>query len=219
MGISSDIIAAVSALVSLASLGFAVWQYRSNNRKVEAQAEDTRRSAHLAERSAKAAEDSAWIAKEGMRVSQRAWVTVAEARVDGWQQPRVPVPTIFKLAIRNGGHTPALNCKVTCYYRIREEFAPIYDGNGEVKQALGVLGPEGERQLRLELSEKADMIEAFSHGKARLFAFGQIEYEDIFGDRSTSQWAFVYRPNFGMVHADIHGGILDYVSRPESEGN
>lgn len=198
----------MSALAAIGAVFVAILQKRSNDKAVKGQAADVKRSAELAERSAKAAEESAWAAKEGMMVSNRPWVTVARIDLDDWEQPTARLPRLVRIVFKDGGTTPALDAKLTAYFRISPEFSPVYDGAGETELTFGVIGPNVEISADLSLWADKDQERAFIDGNAVLYTFGQVVYRDIFEHQYTYSWAYVYRPGAGLVHTDIHGGIL-----------
>jgi len=211
---ATDWTAIIGSLVGVFSL-YLNWRQKNASAKTGAsQAEAAKRSAELAERSAKAAEKSAWASVEGMKISQRPWIAVVSKIVD-WEQPLARLPKSITLIFRNGGNTPALKTKSTAYFRITKEFSLAYDGAGEAQENFGVIGPDTNFNTTLSLVADDNMKRTFLEGNAILYAFGQVTYEDIFCHKLTYSWAYVYKPDMGFEHSDIHHGITD--SPPQSE--
>ena len=204
----TDWTAIVGALVGILSLCLNWIQKRAAEKSGRSQVEMARQAADLAERSAKAAEQSAWSAKEGMMVSQRPWVTISDIDLCDWEQPLARIPLCVRVLFRNGGKTPALNARAKSYFRVGGGFSPTFNGEGEHELYFGVVGPEVQQKVLLNLCATDDQRAAFLDGRAIMYTFGQVTYEDLFGHEYVYNWGYVYKESGGLVHADTHGGII-----------
>lgn len=140
-----------------------------------------RRQATLMEKSITHAQESAIYA-------QRAYL-VAKIRNDD--------PYHFKLAIENGGNTPANNVKVSYSCRVMQD-PPwrldeqtkqiVHDIGSDIEKGLGVIAPNGSHGTveTVAFTPRTDIEKQEWERGVKLFCWGRIHYEDIFQkDRHT----------------------------------
>jgi type II secretory pathway pseudopilin PulG len=217
---SSDRIALFSAvfagLSALAAIVIPLFQSRSAKKAMAAQEALSRKSADLAERSAKAAEQSAWAAKQGIMTGQRCWLNVEEVTVKLWNTPNI-LPSDVCVTIYNGGRTPAESVAAEIYLRFDDEFRPVYDRAHLTEFILGPLGPGTKKDLHLHLVEDREQKHVFIEGIIELYLYGQIQYEDVFGDRHLTSFGYCFnRTDQRFQATKIHNHMSDY-ARPDSE--
>ncbi len=122
-------------------------------------------------------------ARKATRLDQRAWVGVDKVNSFNFKVgPNFSIP--FDMV--NTGKTPALHVATRTSMKSLEkgdEFSPTYSDPRPIKPSIGVIQP----QMHLGLSTLPTDIPTaqygdIENGKGILYAYGDITYDDIFGD-------------------------------------
>jgi len=137
------------------------------------------------------------IAKNTLTVSQRAFI-YAE-RADIFNSPRVKTsvtrppgtPTQIDIAFKNSGQTVASNEVVTINILANKLGIPsdfTYPVDNGSKPTL--LAPQAEGHMSKTIGAQ-DLADAES-GKTLLFVYGDISYDDVFGEKHRTEYCFQF---------------------------
>lgn len=179
------------------------------------------RATKATEDAAKATQESVVQSKATTQLDQRAWVS--NETISG--RPELDKPFRIAIKIKNTGKTFAKKVKVVTVCKTSggpPDFSAIerrenFDGI----LSVALLAPNGDAESTVNPSKGAkipqadlDKIEAKPH---RLFVFGQIDYQDIFGRSHWNKFCYVYAGE-GVWHIydqhndadDIQGPLLSF---------
>jgi hypothetical protein len=89
-----------------------------------------------------------------------------------------------------------------------------------VAPPIGSLAPQRTHTVSTELDPPPSDTEAFEEGQLKLFFSGIVSYDDVFGGRQSTSWAFQYLPSSKAFvrcnfHNDMHDGLAERSSKPE----
>jgi len=146
----------------------------------------------------------------GAKIGQRAYGYAKTANIIAGQ-PSQPLPQgaqrQVEVTFGNSGQTWARNVSTSVNFHlssqgIPQDFAyPMEDHSPPV-----LLPPQGETELLKALSE--DQFSDVTHGKLMLFVYGEITYQDVFGDHHRTEYMFQLG---GMVKDSNTGQIKTYM--------
>ena len=133
-------------------------------------------------KAAKAARDSADIAKQTLIISQRAYI-----HIGNWKQTNFEVGGAAEIAftVRNSGHTPARLVESSFTRVISESLPPIPVYGPTVFNEGGlVLGPGAAFEKNSTVSDGLTKVQFddISAGRRKLWYFGYTTYRDVFED-------------------------------------
>jgi hypothetical protein len=127
---------------------------------------------------------------EQAEIAQRAWVyaTVHPGTPDHFGAGK---PLDIRVTFKNTGRTPALKVRAATYRTtIPTEVSSIfvlpdrvYAAKGYVSQ--GTIDPDSTRYADLVYSLTEEDVRRIDHIEVRIYVYGRIEYEDVFG---TPRW-------------------------------
>lgn len=146
-------------------------------------------------RAAKAAAASNTIARETAKRELRAYINVAQVRVDGLEGN-----ARFCLEYKNCGQTPAYDIRGWNGLELRDaERIKTFESTGN-DAGLGVLGPGNSAYFikpapRRLVMKEFDMLRA---GDAAIYLWGEISYRDIFGERHTTRFRYFIGGRHGV---------------------
>jgi hypothetical protein len=162
---------------------------------LKVQAVNLENALNVAERSAKAAEDSALSTKALAEIGQRPWVCLEkfeglEVQTGDLAAFNVATP----LTLRNRGLTAALDLRTECRF---ERFALPVDHGPFVPAPVGpstTLGPAGVCRFGplFVLVRNAPDGDEIRRGLSKLLLYGDCSYGDVFGERHHTQWCLEY---------------------------
>ena len=128
---------------------------------------------------------------------QRAWVTLKEAdHTDIKEGERVGI----KLVFTNSGNSPALNLTINSNAQFRSipvpTPMPLADECAPQDRSKGVVTPHGDF-LNIKTTNEIlarKQIADIRNRNSRLYAWGRIEYDDIFGERHRTEYCLFSQP-------------------------
>ena len=133
-------------------------------------------------------------AKETREIENRAWVIVTGANMA--REMKVGEPPIVSFVMANKGNTPARNVRVTSEVQIRD--SPVPDGASVTvrgSMSAATIAPDAEvatfAPSNVVLDEST--FAAVSKGQKHLYAWGVLQYEDIFGKAHVTSYCVVYQ--------------------------
>jgi hypothetical protein len=150
---------------------------------------------------------SAWAAflqwrstEHSIEVSNRAWVGIKEATLTKELQAGERPSAIVMYV--NKGNTPALRVKVRANmgFTDRQPSEPMANLPGVMEESVGVFLPESDKVGTPVMSTEAmpeDFLRQVNEGKKRLYVWGVIEYEDVFGNAHTTRYCLTQQPGAG----------------------
>jgi hypothetical protein len=127
---------------------------------------------------------------------QRAYVLVEKGRLV--EPPTAGHEPVLKVILRNSGQTPAMEVQTTNRRVVQKDDPPESDyvsrpqpgkiiiGAGQTREASGVQ----VARIPLTDSEISDILK----GERRLFWYGKVEYTDVFGVKSYTDFCYFYVP-------------------------
>ena len=150
---------------------------------------------------AKAASESANVAKEALTKLERAFVLINAVVKDGASRIDGVDSMAFKVELENSGASPTQHLRQCINFK---EFFPSELGkNGRLPQAFpfgdgesaeesrAVIGPKGKiRSGALHIP--FDMLERMSKGQSRGYLWGWVEYDDIFDGAPRHRTEYCY---------------------------
>lgn len=210
------VVAAIGIVIAVLSASFTLWQVvEARAARIAAehaaaeQRSQTEKAVDASQRSAQAAESSAYLAEKGMETSQRCWVLIKDLKEIHANMGEL-VPTQVKITIENSGPTPARVTKIEQYCRLLEVFKPFYDKQSSAKWNPGVLGPRQAVEMLVKVDKAGYNDDAYRFGAVKLCVWGTIEYRDVFEHRHLTQFAHIYdRETKTFGTADIHNTLFD----------
>jgi len=139
------------------------------------------------------------------RLDQRAWVGIIKHG-----EPTEIVPDVghfWYFLARNSGKTPALSVKYIATFWAEtkgERFVPVYPSAEPVKVTSVTVFQPGERQWLMggPLPVRRETLEMLKNGTALLYIYGQIQYDDVFGDIHCTM--FCYALNSDLQHLNAY---------------
>lgn len=157
-------------------------------------------------RSANAAEGAVHATRDQMRLDQRAWVGITE--IDIKDPIAVGKPFVWVGYIENSGKTPALAIRMLFRYRtaLGTNYPRFtYGATTHRRSAIIVLQPSskisiGGHATSSDPNLTAAQINALRTGLTRMYIFGEISYEDIFGVRHTTRVCAWVDPDLQNTH-------------------
>ena len=161
---------------------------------------------------AKNSSDAIKATQESMRLEQRAWVSAAQ--ITGI--PMIDQPFVTKVTAINSGRTFAKHFKMVSMVQIGPAgMKPDFDKEGgQVYKSLSLLVPNapyiatntvtGEGSTPLLPNPKKVDIDRFKHGQSTVFAFGRMDYDDIFGKHHWSIFCYQLSPDIVWNACGMH---------------
>ena len=141
----------------------------------------------------------AYIARQQMRESLRAYVTVNTVN---WvqattAQERAPhIISEVGAKFENSGGTPAFRIDANVSYTFQPgplskyfQYIETLGGEEPNPRGHGVMPPHVPSDYVVGL-EPVESLNAVMHGETKLYVFGHVSYDDIFGDRHTTTFCF-----------------------------
>lgn len=116
--------------------------------------------------------------RDSSRLDQRAWVGVT-----GVERSEIQTKTRATVTIVNSGKTPAIGVKTTLAFgpHTKDKKFVFLKPPPKLQHSQSVVQPGMSISIVLDTRElKTEEIDAFNNGKLILYAFGSIEYQDIF---------------------------------------
>ncbi|HEV2863055.1 MAG TPA: hypothetical protein VGX48_18715 [Pyrinomonadaceae bacterium] len=133
-------------------------------------------------------------AKETREIENRAWVIVTGAQMA--KEMKVGEMPIVNFIMANKGNTPARNARITSEVQIRD--SPVPDGASVTvrgSMSAATIAPDAEvatfAPSNVVLDEST--FAAVSKGQKHLYAWGVLQYEDIFGKAHVTSYCVVYQ--------------------------
>ena len=207
-------VAVLSATISGVALGvsgFSIWYARrqtlaterqadeaTNSRKLsetalssqaealKAQSADTSKALEIAQRNADAAERLAET-NEALAISgQRGWFIVAgyDSNMNSGDEVSVHATITF----RNVGRTPIGRVTIRRCERIAQKHPESYEGLTHIDAAN--IPPDGVYTVHHQIQCKHQQWSDVKKGKAKIFFFGNLSYEDVFGYHRETYWDY-----------------------------
>lgn len=138
-----------------------------------------------------------------LEVSQRAYVFPKHVRMKQFQMGK---RLVVEVEVENSGNTPALNLSGTLHFRAIESALPDISDYGEPADgftSVSVL-PAHVSSIRMvsgraELSERH--VVSIEGGNLRVYVYGILRYQDIFGKQRESRFCGLYDPPTGLFKA------------------
>lgn len=187
--------AAVQAFAAVIVMAFtgALVLYSHRGWKVAKQAADAAAAGALA------AQQSADVARDALHLAERAYLTTTFDRID-----LVPGANVVTLHIINNGRTPAKDVTPLTVCEVRDVLGlpGIPDYTGGVAIRPGDINPGANVVTKMGVlipPEELDAIKAF---RRVLFAWGRVDYFDVFGNRHACRFGVEYNlrdKNFPVV--------------------
>jgi hypothetical protein len=155
----------------------------------------------------RAARRSADAAERAVSLDQRAWVAPVE-----FPDPQIVPDTqvVLKAVVTNTGRTPALSVRTmttTDTLPPGKPFKPIFEDQPDQSKSLSVIMPN----MRVVVSKTSAIevtqahIDILKSGGLRLFFYGKIDYDDIFGKPHTTTFCFLLKPSLkGAISCDTY---------------
>jgi hypothetical protein len=158
------------------------------------------------------AAEAARASAESIKRSERAWIQAGpdmpEFKIENLAPPGGAI-AVFNWSITNTGRTPARLLEIAARYRLikslnRISDVPEYNGDLEKIPLYENLLIPSERAWSFQPLEPSvlspDEITAIKKGDRTLFAYGYVNYLDVFGDRHETGFCYCYLvPQGGMV--------------------
>jgi hypothetical protein len=127
------------------------------------------------------------------RTSERAWVTVKEAKIHG--SIEIGITPMARINFQNSGHSPALHATIRQTIKMLDKLptGPMEVINYAGDESNGVIGPESISSSDLHLGESlSDAHVLLLKRKDRfLVTYGYITYFDIFGIPHETRFCFI----------------------------
>ncbi len=121
--------------------------------------------------------------------AQRAWVTVDHS--DLGNLLNTSAPTLGMVFLKNSGPSPASNVRPTVRFVISYSTAPPWQLDRVHEVSVGIIGPGGTGSSAARLKPPSrDDVAAIGSGKAHLFLYGIVTYDDIFGKSRWTKFCF-----------------------------
>jgi flagellar basal body-associated protein FliL len=138
------------------------------------------------ERAANAAEKSAKVSEDTLKISQRAWVGVQNV----FFKPTPKIGDQFGVMIhfKNVGTTPATNIQAQAVFDpVPPDRQPNFDYSKERLHSFGFMMPAADMHFPLIQEKPLSVagVDALKTGAIRIFVHGRFSYDDIFGE---SHW-------------------------------
>ena len=135
-----------------------------------------------------------WMARRQItttRAQLRAYVAVESGQI----RAVAGEPPKAQKTVRNYGQTPAYKFRLVGGLGMAESFEALPPPTGDPRGTLGVLAPAGVFQWNMvaPVVLSAEAYGRLSAGQVTLFVYGEVYYEDAFGNRRTLK----YRTMFG----------------------
>ena len=175
----------ITAVGTIVAAGAAAWAAR-----------EAQRSADVANSSVRVSKRTADLMETEMQLAQRAWVGVQSIKLTGLDS--VLHRAAVQLDLKNGGLTPALKTRMSfhlalCRNRMDEvDVREMTQARAPEKSfppgaSFGFWRYSDHALTGIELNE-------LRTGVTHLYFVGVLEYEDIFGNKHVTEWAFEYDP-------------------------
>lgn len=150
------------------------------------------------------------VSKSQLIYSQRAWVTAEDVSLS---KLKVGEPTTAEVKFVNSGSSPAL--QVVALSGLAITSTPISVPNrvsqNDNVESRGVLAPKTFFFSELKSGEHTTQtIQAINAEKIKMYVWGIVEYDDIFGVRHGTKFCFVnYRGGITLAACDNNNDIYD----------
>lgn len=201
----------VIAGASLLQFGTAIFQWlemRGAGKQTDKIIAADERLAAAMENSVKEAGKSLDATIEQAHLDQRAWIAATE--ISG--TPEVGKTWIVTAIFQNTGKTIGRNVRITYAFReVPKDKQPDfrYAGESQIPTGHGILSPASFAVSRIKIASGIPLpqsaVEGFKAGDPRLFVYGDISYEDIFGKAHTTTYCSVYNgPTNSFVTCQSH---------------
>jgi hypothetical protein len=179
-GKSNRLIAVATVVIAFAGAA-TWWEAYSSGKQTEKIIAADERLAHGIENVFAQANNSLKASIEASRMDQRAWVGVVKLNSFNFRVgPNFSIP----FDVVNSGKTPALNVRTKTALKSVENgnrFIPMYQEPTMVP-SLGVIQPQVHSELTtLPVDISASQFGDIKNGRGTLYAYGRIDYDDIFG--------------------------------------
>lgn len=128
---------------------------------------------------------------------QRAWVTLKQADHTEIKEGK---GVGIKLVFTNSGNSPALNLTINSNAQFRSipvpSPMPLADECASQERSRGVVTPHGDFLNIKTLDEilTKEQTSDINNRNRRLYAWGRIEYDDIFGERHQTEYCLFSQP-------------------------
>lgn len=134
----------------------------------------------------RAARDAVAVTRDIGQRQVRAYVGVHEAKADFLSNEEFPEQYRFMIILKNTGASPATKVRIWAACYIGANFPPELRARDKSHGSENSIGAGGTLKIEYGTSERRVPIEAVRwvrQGEARLWAFGEAEYFDVFGEK------------------------------------
>jgi hypothetical protein len=159
--------------------------------------------------------------RESLEIAERAWVTATQFKFA--DHPRVGEIPRATIDFTNAGNSPAANVKLIRFMTFTNGLypqpGPELDRLPEIGSAerlsTGVIGPSGAIHTDIALGRAIteDEFKRIQTGASRLYVFGVLEYNDIFGKARRTEFCFL-SPDFG-TERELSLAVCSHWNRAE----
>lgn len=151
------------------------------------------RSAKAAQTSSAAANQTAVTAEQALKIGQRAWLAVTEIKIN--RRSPSPLPQWVTTTVTNTGQTPAMNVRTFQKWLVAADLPDELGYEDEdTPSAIGSIGSGVFASLLAELTYRNGEPLQIDDGGKRIFLYGRVRYNDVFGGDGETRWCSVYDP-------------------------